>query len=66
MFLVGLDHEYLCRMLKRSTGFSLKRYIINEKMEAAKVLLENTGPSVALISERVGYANYSNFTRSFR
>ena len=64
--LVGLNQEYLSRIFKRSTGLSLKRYITNEKIKAAKVLLETTDLSVTLISERVGYSSYSNFTRSFR
>ena len=64
--LVGLNHEYLSRIFKRSTGFSLKRYITNEKIKAAKILLETTDLSVTIIAGRVGYANYSNFTRSFR
>lgn len=64
--LVGLNEEYLSRSFKKSTGISLKRYISGEKMEAAKVLLATTELSVTVISERVGYGNYSNFARSFR
>lgn len=64
--LVGLNQDYLTRMFKKNTGLSLKRYIVNQKMEAAKNLLVTTNLSVTLICERVGYVNYSNFIRAFR
>lgn len=64
--LVGLNQEYLSRMFKKSMGLSLKRYIINQKIEIAKILLKTTVLPITLISDRVGYGNYSHFTRSFR
>lgn len=64
--LVGLNHEYLSRMFKKSMGLSLKRYIINQKIEIAKILLKTTVLPITLISDRVGYGKYSHFTRSFR
>ena len=57
---------FVFRMFKKNTGLSLKRYIVNQKMEAAKNLLVTTNLSVTLICERVGYVNYSNFIRAFR
>lgn len=63
---VGMNPEYLTRIFKKSTGYSLKKYIDNEKMEVAKVLLSTTNLPVTIVSERAGYANYSNFMRSFK
>ncbi|HJC58703.1 MAG TPA: AraC family transcriptional regulator, partial [Candidatus Eisenbergiella intestinipullorum] len=63
---VGMNPEYLTRIFKKTTGYSLKKFIDNEKMEAAKMLLTTTNLPVTIVSERVGYANYSNFTRSFK
>ena len=62
--LIGVTPEYLSRVFKKVKGVSLKKYIINEKIEAAKILLTTTTLPVTLISENVGYGNYSNFTRS--
>lgn len=63
---VGMNPEYLTRIFKKNTGYSLKKYIDNEKMEVAKVLLSTTNLPVTIVSERAGYANYSNFMRSFK
>ena len=63
---VSLNPVYLTRAFKKATGSSLKRFIENEKIEAAKHLLSTTGLPVSVISGHVGYANYSNFTRSFK
>lgn len=63
---VGLNPEYLTKLFKKNTGFTLKEYIVNEKMESAKILLSSTSLPVTLISSHVGYGNYSNFTRSFK
>lgn len=62
----GMNPEYLTRLFKKNTGYALKEYIINEKMESAKMLLRTTSLPVTLISSHVGYGNYSNFTRSFK
>lgn len=63
---VGMNPEYLTKLFKKNTGYTLKEYIINEKMESAKLLLATTSLPVTLISSHVGYGNYSNFTRSFK
>lgn len=62
----GLNPEYLTKLFKKNTGCTLKEYIVKEKMESAKMLLTTTTLPVTLISGHVGYANYSNFTRSFK
>lgn len=62
----GMNPEYLTKLFKKNTGFTLKEYIVNEKMESAKILLSTTTLPVTLISGHVGYGNYSNFTRSFK
>ena len=63
---VNLNPVYLTRSFKKATGFSLKRFIENEKIEASKHLLSTTNLPVSVISGHVGYTNYSNFTRSFK
>ena len=62
----GMNSEYLTKLFKKNTGYTLKEYITNEKMESAKMLLATTDLSVTLIAGYVGYGNYSNFTRSFK
>lgn len=62
----GMNPEYLTKLFKKNMGCTLKEYIVNEKMESAKMLLSTTTLPVTLISSDVGYGNYSNFTRSFK
>lgn len=63
---VGRNPEYLTRIFKKSTGYSLKKFIDMEKMDVAKQLLTTTNLPITSISGHAGYANYSNFTRSFK
>lgn len=63
---ISLNPVYLTRLFKKSQGMSLKRFIESEKMEATKHLLSTTSLPISVISGHVGYANYSNFTRSFK
>lgn len=63
---VNLSPEYLTRLLKKRTGYSLKEYLTYERLEAAKMLLETTTLSVTSISAHVGYDNYNNFIKIFK
>lgn len=64
--IVYLDPDYTARLFKKETGISLVNYIIKKRIETAKDLLMNTGLSVNLISDKVGYGNYSYFTKVFK
>jgi len=64
--MVGVTTEYFSRLFKKKTGMNLKKYIVNEKMKAAKILLSTTDLSVTTISDRVGYNSYSNFSYTFK
>ena len=63
---IGMNPEYCTKLFKKATGYTLKEYIIREKIEAAKILLRTTELPVTLVASHVGYGNYSNFTRSFK
>jgi two-component system response regulator YesN len=64
--IVYLDPDYTARLFKKETGCSLMNYIIKKRIEMAKDLLINTELSVNLISDKVGYGNYSYFTKLFK
>lgn len=63
---VGLSPEHLTRLFRKSTGYSIKEYLIREKMEASKMFLSTTLLSVTEIAGHVGYDNYSNFIKIFK
>ena len=64
--LVHLSPEYLSRLFHTETGRTLQDFIISEKLEYAKELLEKTRFSVSVISSKIGYDNFSHFSRSFK
>ena len=64
--IVYLSPDYIARIFKKETGNSLVNYIIKKRVEIAKDLLINTDLPVHLISDKVGYGNYSYFTKIFK
>lgn len=64
--IVYLSPDYIARFFKKETGISLVNYIIKKRVDAAKELLTNTDLPVHVISDKVGYENYSYFTKLFK
>ena len=64
--MVHLNQDYLARIFKKETGDSLMNYITGKRVEAAKHYLLKTGESVNTIAMRVGYDNFSYFTKIFK
>ncbi len=61
-----LSEDYFTKIFKSLTGYGFKEYIINQKIEYCKMLLVKTNFPVGVISSKVGYDNYSNFTQIFK
>lgn len=64
--IVYLSPDYIARIFKKEKGLSLVNYIINKRIEIAKDLLIQTTLPVHIISDKVGYGNYSYFTKLFK
>jgi two-component system response regulator YesN len=64
--IVYLSPDYIARLFKKETGMSLVNYITKKRIDIAKDLLEHTNLPVHVISEKVGYENYSYFTKLFK
>lgn len=64
--IVYLNPDYLARIFKRETGVSLGSYVIQVRIAAAKHLLETTSMSVFTVANKVGYSNYSYFSKLFK
>ncbi|KGE18848.1 response regulator transcription factor [Paenibacillus wynnii] len=64
--IVYLNPDYLARLFKKETGVSLGSYVIQVRITAAKYLLETTNKSVYTIANKVGYSNYSYFSKLFK
>lgn len=64
--LVNLNEDYLSRLFKKEKGISLKEFIIEEKMKVAKELLQTTNFSIGTIAMKVGYDNFSHFSKTYK
>ncbi|WP_270169918.1 response regulator [Paenibacillus sp. SYP-B4298] len=63
---VYLNPAYLSRMYKKETGLSLWDAIIQERIQEAKRLLEETEYKITEIAERVGYTSLGSFSNLFK
>jgi len=63
---VFLNPDYLSRIFKRETSFSISDYIVFERIRLAKDLLSQTNIPVSAVAVSVGYNNFPHFTRIFK
>lgn len=57
--------QYLVRCFKRKTGMTVQEYILDVRVQKAKMMIES-GFSIAQIAENFGYSDYSVFSRMFK
>ena len=62
----GVSRSHLCRVFKRVTGLSLKRFLTRRRLQAAKELLQVPGATIEQVARRVGYRDASHLDRVFR
>lgn len=63
---VYLNPDYLTRMFKKQTGFSISDYLQQQRIEYAKKLLIETDMPVSEIALSAGYSNFSYFSTIFK
>lgn len=63
---IYLNPVYFGRVFKSVVGVSFKRYVLNRRIERAKVLILNEDESIAMICEKVGIPNPPYFTKLFK
>lgn len=64
--LVHLNEEYFSRLFRQQTGETFKDYVLIEKMNMAKTLLEHSNLSISIVASKVGYDNFSHFSKMFK
>lgn len=64
--LVHLNIDYLSRIFKKEKGITLNDYIVFEKLNVAENLLKTTQLPVSLIATKVGYSNFSYFSKLYK
>ncbi len=63
---VGYSPAYLTNLIRRQTGQTVQRWIIQRRMAAARDLLLETDQVVGQIAAKVGYQHQVHFFRQFR
>lgn len=64
--LVHLHPQYVSRLFKIETGFTITQFIANRRLKKAKHLLANTRETIAAVSESCGFTDSNYFTRVFK
>jgi AraC family transcriptional regulator len=60
---VNSSPTYFASSFKRATGISLHQYVIKQRVERAKLLLETTDVPIANIASQVGFSSQSHLTQ---
>lgn len=63
---VHLNEEYFSRLFRQETGATFRDYVLMEKMKEAQKLLRQSRLSVSIIASKVGYDNFSHFSKMFK
>ncbi len=63
---VHLSEEYFSRLFRQETGDTFKDFVLMEKMKEAKKLLAGSRLSVSIVASKVGYDNFSHFSKMFK
>jgi AraC family transcriptional regulator len=61
----GLSASYFVRAFKQTTGIPPYRWLIKQRIERAKELLQDPGRELADIAQLCGFVDQSHFTRVF-
>jgi AraC family transcriptional regulator len=61
-----MSQYYFSRLFKQSIGVSPYRYVMEQRIEAAKHLLKKTLLPISAISQQVGFADQNQLTIQFR
>ena len=62
---VGLSPNYFSVLFKKTQGEGFARYLINVRIEQAKLLLRETNYPIVEICRKVGYNDLKHFTQTF-
>lgn len=63
---LGYNTYYMTKLFKKETGMSIKEYILKEKMENAKILLETTNIDINEISDSLCFHWPNYFSTVFK
>lgn len=63
---LGINQYYFCRLFKQSMGMAPYQYVLQQRMEKAKELLQQRKHTIAEVAVLVGCTDQSRFTKHFK
>ena len=63
---VDISQYHFCRLFRQVTGMSPWQYVIQQRIDTAKRLLDNPKSSIAEVSRTLGFSTQGQFTNFFR
>ncbi|HZH60562.1 MAG TPA: helix-turn-helix transcriptional regulator, partial [Metabacillus sp.] len=63
---VFLNEDYLSKLFKKEEGIPLSTFIMEQRMDLAKKLLNTTNMPIGEVASAVGHSNFSHFSKIFR
>ncbi|NID09456.1 AraC family transcriptional regulator [Fibrivirga algicola] len=63
---LGYDYSYLSQLFSSQAGTTIERFLIAQKVERAKELLQDGQQTIADIAYELGYSSVPHFTNQFR
>jgi AraC family transcriptional regulator len=64
--LINISPTYFASLFKRATGTSPHQYVIQQRVERAKLMLSKTDLAIADIALQVGFSSQSHLTQQFK
>ncbi|MDK8189901.1 response regulator [Paenibacillus sp. UMB7766-LJ446] len=64
--MTGLSATYFYELFKAETGHSFKSFLVNLRIEQAKLLLHTSEYKTYEVGEKVGYQDYPHFSKLFK
>lgn len=61
-----LSASYLSHLFKEQSGITFSQYVLNQRMEKSRELLQQNDLKIYAIAEQLGYCNAKNFARAFK
>ena len=61
-----MSQYYFCRLFKQSTGMTPHQYLIQQRVERAKLLLRQPGLTITEVAVKCGFTHQSHFAKYFR
>ncbi|NJR61716.1 MAG: helix-turn-helix transcriptional regulator [Cyanobacteria bacterium CRU_2_1] len=63
---INISPTYFAGLFKQATGISPHQYVIQQRVERAKVMLKRTDLAIADIALQVGFSSQSHLTQQFK